>query len=215
LSEHSLAPYGNRVVRPPADPRRDAARRTLSWVLVGLVHGMLLGVLTFSFIQDRQIIGQRSPIEIFFDLSALRNSDAPEVSLIKPDVEAVRPPDVNSAPVMIMPPKELTPEERVAPAKPGDVLRAIGEALACGASNFENLTDQQRARCRHTPWIPRKLPNGTIVMEAPPKLVAQPEFRLSGADKMRQDMRSGPPCPILQQTPCVNDILTGRNNKPF
>ncbi len=59
------------------------------------------------------------------------------------------------------------------------------------------------------------MPDGTIVLEAPPKLAAQPTIHMSGADQLRKDLQTGPPCPILQQAPCLHDVITGNNMKPF
>jgi hypothetical protein len=211
LNDQSLAYYGNRVVRPPAEPRRAAIKRAVSWVLVVLVHLVFMAMLTLQFIQEQRV-GRRGAIETILDLSLFHNSNAPPVTFIQPQVQSATPPQVTAAPILITPPKPV-PEEN-APARPGDVLKSIGEALACGASNFENLTDQQRARCRHEPWLPRKLPNGTIVLDAPPK-EAQPEIHLSGAEAARREMEVAPPCPILQQAPCVDDIIKGRSKAPF
>jgi hypothetical protein len=212
LNDQSLAYYGNRVVRPPPEPRRAAAKRALSWTLVVLVHLLFLAMLTFQFVEEERL-GRKGAIETILDLSMFHNDNAPRITLIKPEVESPGPPQVTTAPILITPPKPI-PEQESAPPAPGDVLKAIGEALACGASNFENLTDRQRARCLHEPWQPRKLPNGTIVLEAPPKQ-AQPEIHLSGAEAMRHDMEVAPPCPILQQAPCIDDIIKGRSRAPF
>jgi hypothetical protein len=212
LSEHSLAPYGNRVIRTPEDPRRAAIKRTLSWTLVVLVHLLFFGMFTFNFLQDHEKLGQRNAIETFFDLSLLKNPDAPRISMIKPDVVAPAPPEISTAPVMIPPLKQIPePPPAPAPAAPGDVLKSIGEALACGAENFEFLTQAQRARCRHAPWLARQLPNGNIVMDLPPKPVEQPEFHMTGADAQRRELEAPRPCPLMLQVPCVDDIINGRH----
>jgi hypothetical protein len=215
LSEHSVAYYGNRVVRPPAEPRRTTLKRALSWALVCVVHLLFLSMLTISMMEEEQRVGRKSAIETILDLSLLRNPNAPRIDIVKPDVQSRTPPEVTTAPITIPPPKPI-PEENPppAPATPGDVLKAVGEAIACGASNFENLTEAQQAHCRHEPWIPRKLPNGTIVLDAPPKVAEQPQLHMSGADQMRHDMQTAPGCPIMLQTPCVDDMFTGRNSRP-
>ena len=202
------------MVRPAAEPRRNTLKRLLAWALVGVVHLLFLSMLTISFLQQQQRIGSKSAIETILDLSLLRNPNAPPINVIKPEVKAGPPPEVTTAPITIPPPKPIPEENPPAPATPGDVLKAVGEALACGASNFENLTEAQRAHCRHEPWIPRKLPNGTIVLDAPPKPAAEPEIHMSGADQMRHDMQTAPGCPIMLQTPCVDDMFTGRNSRP-
>ncbi len=212
MSEHSLAPYGNRVIRTPEDPRRAAIKRTLSWTLVVLVHLLLFAMFTITALQNHERVGQKNAIETFFDLSLLRNPDAPRVDLIKPQVVAPAPPEVSTAPVMIPPLKPVPePVPPPAPAAPGDVLKSIGEALACGASNFEFLTQAQRARCRHQPWLARQLPNGNIVMDMPAKPVEPPEIHMSGAEAARHEMESPRGCPLMLQVPCVDDIINGRH----
>lgn len=212
MDEQSLAYYGNRVARPPAEPRRAAVKRAISWTLMALVHLLFVAMFTVQFIQEQRV-GRKGVIETILDLSLLRSPNAPPVTLIMPQFRPNAPPEVSTAPITI-PPVLPPPQDQNAPASSGDVLKAIGEALACGAANFENLTDQQRARCRHQPWLARKLPDGTIVMEAPPRQT-QPELHISGADQMRHDMQVAPPCPILLQVPCVDDIIHGRSSKPF
>ena len=212
MSDTSLAPYGNRVIRPPEDRQRTARKRAISWLLVAAVHAFFLALLTFSFVQKEKV-GEKGPIETFFDLSLLTNSaNAPPVRMIKPDVENPTIPQVSNA--ITIPPVKKAPEvpPEAIPAKPGDVLKAVGEAIACGASHFEYLTDEQRAKCKHEPWIARKLPNGNIVMELPAKPPEpSPEIHMSGADFQRHELETSPGCPILQQAPCVDDIIRGRN----
>ena len=214
MSAHGLAPYGNRLIRPPAeDPRRRATRRAITWTLVALVHLVFFSMLTLQIYQQQRI-GHRTAIETILDLSLLRNPDAPPVTLVEPTVRDNAPPEVTTAPITITPPKPKTPEQQQAtPAAPGDVLKAIGQELACGAANFENLTDQQRARCRRQPWMQRKMPDGTIVLLAPPKQLdqqQQPTIQLSGADQLRHDTQTSSPCPLMLQVPCVDDIINGR-----
>lgn len=214
LSDQGLAYYGNRVVRAPEDPRRRALKRTLAFGLAALVHLGFLILLTISVIQQQKI-GARGPIETILNLSMLRNpSTAPPVNLIRPQIQNAAPPEIETAPITITPPKPQ--EEENKPAAPGDVLKAVGQAVACGASNFENLTDAQRAHCKHPPWIARKLPNGNIVMDVPPKQAAPPQIHMSGSDELHHQLQTGPGgCPILQQAPCVDDIIHGRSAHPF
>jgi len=202
------------VVRPPADDLGRAAwKRGLSFALVALIHLVFLMMLTFSLLQQQQRVGRKNGIETILNLSLLHIDNAPPVDLIKPDVETVAPPAISTAPITI-PPVKPVPEENAPTAPPGDVLKAIGEAVACSATNFENLTDAQRARCKHEPWIPRMLPNGAIVLDAP-SAPSLPEIHLSGGEQLRHDLQTTPPCPVVTQLPCANDILTGKINKPF
>src|SRR6185437_10412126 len=97
LSEHSLAPYGNRVIRPPEDAQRTNRKRLISWLLVALVHGFFIALLTANFIKQEKV-GEKGPIETFFDLSVMHNpSLAPPVTMIKPEVENANPPEVSTA----------------------------------------------------------------------------------------------------------------------
>ena len=87
------------------------------------------------------------------------------------------------------------PNSQIAPPQtPADILKAIGEALSCGAENFENLTQAERNRCKREPWIARKLPNGTIVLEAaaPQPFAPAPVAKISGAEALRHEMQTAP-----------------------
>jgi hypothetical protein len=123
--------------------------------------------------------------------------------MIRPEVPRATPPVITTAPVIVLPPPN--PNNPAMPQTPADILKAIGEALSCGAENFENLTQAERARCKREPWVAHKLPNGTIVLEAanPSPFVAPPEPKFSGADAMRHQMQTAPPCPIMLNVPCV------------
>ena len=104
---------------------------------------------------------------------------------------------ITTAPVIVVPPPN--PDEAM-PQTPADILKAIGEALSCGAENFENLTQAERARCRREPWIARKLPNGTIVLEAasPSRLSRRRRSpNCPAPTRMRHQMQTAPPCPIM------------------
>ncbi|HEX4028600.1 MAG TPA: hypothetical protein VHX18_13350, partial [Rhizomicrobium sp.] len=115
------------------------------------------------------------------------------------------PPEVTTAPVIVVPPPNIQP--LAPPQTPADILKAIGEALSCGAENFENLTQAERTRCRHEPWIARKLPNGTIVLEAamPSPFAPAPTVpKISGGEALRHELQTAPPCPIMvANVPCM------------
>ena len=42
-----------------------------------------------------------------------------------------------------------------------------------------------------------------------------PEIHMSGGEALRHDMETAPPCPMIIQVPCVDDIIHGRNSKPY
>ena len=110
--------------------------------------------------------------------------------------------------MIVVPPP---PNSQIAPPQtPADILKAIGEALSCGAENFENLTQAERNRCKHEPWIARKLPNGTIVLEAaaPQPFAPAPVPKISGAEALRHEMQTAPPCPDHGQQRPLHDMST-------
>jgi hypothetical protein len=147
----------------------------------------------------------RPPAETILELSRLSKGEAPPIRLIQPVVPRASAPEVTTAPVIVVPPP---PNSQIAPPQtPADILKAIGEALSCGAENFENLTQAERNRCKHEPWLARRLPNGTIVLEAaaPQPFAPLPVPKISGAEALRHEMQTAPPCPImLANVPCMN-----------
>ena len=187
------------------EERRLLIRRVISWTLVGLIHVLLLSLFILDQIRERSLMVRHEPVETILDLTKLPAGEAPPVRLVKPEVPTATPPVVTTAPMIVVPP--ANPDEAV-PQTPADILKAIGEALSCGAENFEHLTQAERARCKTEPWIARKLPNGTIVLEAAnPSPYAPPsQLKLSGADAMRRQLQTAPPCPvILVNTPCLGN----------
>lgn len=203
MTDHALAFYGNRPARlSDEEERRLLVRRVISWTLVGLVHVLLLSLFILDQYRQLSLMKRVAPIEITLDLTKLSVGNAPPIRLIRPEVPTVTEPVITTAPVIVAPP---TNPEQAVPQTPADVLKAIGEALSCGAENYENLTQAERARCKREPWIARKLPNGTIVLEAAnPSPFAPPTVpTLSGADALRRQMQTAPPCPILVNTPCL------------
>jgi hypothetical protein len=118
--------------------------------------------------------------------------------------------DTAAKPLTVIPPKPPVLEQQQPPAaQPGDILNAIGQALACGASNFEYLTPRQQARCLHQPWQGLQLPNGTIVLAAPPRLDAPGPLQLTGAEALQHQSQTAPNCPIMLNTPCLADMFNG------
>jgi hypothetical protein len=208
LSDQGLAYYGNRVARPP---RRGPLTRSVSWVLVALVHILLITLFVMSEILPDQETRHTLPIETMFLLSMLPNTHAPQVKIIKPEVPNATVPVITTAPLVVVP---LEEPPMIQPETPADILKSIGEALACGANSFEYLTQAQRNHCPHQPWLGRRLPDGVIVLDAPPKAAEEPTLHMSGAEQLRHDLQTGPACPILQQAPCLHDVLTGANMKP-
>ena len=203
LTDHALAYYGNRGL-PDEEERRLMIRRAISWTLVGLVHILLLSAFILGQYQNARLF-IRPQKEIILDLTRLPKGVAPPIRLIQPLVPHAEAPTITTAPVIMLPPPNA--DQTAPPQTPADILKAIGEALSCGAENYENLTQAERSRCKREPWIARKMPDGTIVLQAanPISPYAPPPVpKISGADAMRRRMQTAPPCPILVTTPgCV------------
>jgi hypothetical protein len=202
VTDHALAFYGNRRL-PNEEERRLLVLRAVSWVLVVLIHIVILS----AFILDQYRMSHltlKPPVETILDLTKLPVGQAPPIQMIQPEVPRAAPPVITTAPVIVLPPPN---PDQAMPQTPADILKAIGEALSCGAENFENLTQTERARCKREPWIARKLPNGTIVLEAanPSPFAPPPVPKLSGADAMRHQMQTAPPCPIMLNVPCLQN----------
>ena len=204
LTDHALAFYGHRPQRlSNEEERRLLIRRVISWTLVGLIHVLLLSLFILDQIRERSLFVRREPVETILDLTKLPAGNAPPIRLIRPEVPTAVPPPITTAPVIVVPP--VNPDQAI-PQTPADILKAIGEALSCGAENFEHLTQTERARCRTEPWIARKLPNGTIVLEAanPSPFAPPPALpKLSGADAMRRQLQTAPPC--MPNVPCTSN----------
>jgi hypothetical protein len=212
LSDYGLAYYGHRVTRPD---RPSLARQTVAWILVALVHAFLLTMFIMSEFLPADQLRKPSPIETMFLLAMRSNMPAPPIKIIKPEVPTATVPTFTTAPLVVVPMPE---PPMIQPETPADILKAIGEALACSANSFENLTESAREHCRHPAWQARQQPDGTLVLDTPSKLPAQQQqaqIHLNGADQMRHDMETGPACPVLQQAPCLHDVITGNNMKPF
>jgi len=188
---------------------RKTYTRTLSWVLVAAVHLLFLAILTIAQnpAHDRR---HRAALETMLFLPAITGDHAPKVNIIRPEAPSEAPPEIVTAPITIPRPPPIETQPLV--ATPGDVLGAVGQALACGAGSYENLNPGERARCRRQPWGGLRAPNGVVVLDPGPRLQLPPAegtARLGGSEAIRRDLQQGGPsaCPILQNTPCLADFL--------
>jgi len=206
-------------LRPGTDPlgaaeqRRKSLSRGTSTALVAALH--VLFVLVFVFGIKPFNIRTRPIMETILTLSAPGDNQKLDQPNPQPLTDA--PPRMLSAPITIIKPPPIHIEEP-APgnnAAPGDILGAVGRALACDAGSWEHLTSAERTRCGLYPWRGMKLPNGSLVMiprSMLPRLKDAPdsEFDINtGADRMRADVQNGITpgqggCPILQNTPCMH-----------
>ncbi|HWF65419.1 MAG TPA: hypothetical protein VN685_12470 [Rhizomicrobium sp.] len=207
MTDHALTLYGNRPRRlPNEEERRLLIQRVISWALVILIHAVLMAVLLLDQLHWRTALLAKPPAETMLDLTQLRpRGQAPPVVLIRPIVPRAAPPEISNAPVIVVPPP---PNVQVVPPKTqAEILKAIGEALSCGAENFENLTQAERNRCKHEPWIARKLPNGTIVLEAaaPSPFAPAPAPTITGGEALRRELQTAPKgCSLVSNLPCMN-----------
>lgn len=208
MTDHALTFYGNRAHRlSNEEERRQLLRRLISWGLVALVHVLLLSIMALDQYHWRMLALRKPGVETILDLSQLPQSEAPPVELIQPIVPRANAPEITTAPVIVMPPPPPNSQAPPVPQAPADVLKAIGEALSCGAENFENLTQAERNRCKHQPWIARKLPNGTIVLEAaaPQPFAEPPAPKVTGGEALRHEMQTAPSgCSLVSNVPCMN-----------
>lgn len=185
-----------------AERRRLVMRDAFALVMVAILHLIFFLALVISLQQRQERIGSRTAIETILDMSLLSRSDAARQEVIRR--QESKEPDLSAKPLtVILKPPVIEEQQDNAPAKPGDVLKSIGEALACGASNFEYLNKAQQARCPRQPWMAARRPDGTIVLDAPPK--APPlQLQMTGADQLRKRAETENPCPIMLNTPCLH-----------
>lgn len=193
-----------------AERRRLVLRDAFAWVVVAILHLIFFLALVISMQQRPDRIGaHRTAIETILDLTALNRTEAERLEDLRR--QESKEPDLSAKPLTVIPQPPVIPEQKAAAPTPGDVLKSIGEALACGASNFEYLNKAQQARCPHQPWMDAKRPDGTIVLAAPPKL-AIPQLHMTGAEAVGKQMRQNSGCPIMVNTPCLEDMFTGNNS---
>jgi hypothetical protein len=191
-----------------ADRRRRLIGDALSWLAVALLHFVFFLMLVISLQQAHDRIGRRSAMETILDFSMLNRNSVPLDEQLRR--EESKEPDLSAKPLTVIP-KPPVIEQENAPATPGDVLKSIGQALACGASNFEYLNKAQQARCPRQPWMAARRPDGTIVLDAPSK-VPLPQLHLTGAEELGRQMQTNSGCPIMLNTPCLDDMFTGNNS---
>lgn len=126
----------------------------------------------------------------------------------KPQVETPpAPEEILPLPQIIAPITVPTIRTRPQAQAPTGDLSGVGRALACGASSYEYLTAQQREGCRRRPWDFVRKADGTLVLLGPEKPPPPPPTTFSAGDLMRHEQQTAPPCPMLQNVPCLGNIL--------
>ncbi len=204
MTDYALDLYGIRPRRPSnEEQRRRLFERIFAWGVVAIIHILMLFVVVADQ-RHRRELAMKPPAETILELGRVPKGEAPPIRLIQPVVPRASAPEVTTAPVIVVPPP---PNSQIAPPQtPADILKAIGEALSCGAENFENLTQAERNRCKREPWVARRLPNGTIVLEAAAPQAIEPTVpKISGAEAMRHELQTAPGCQLMvANVPCMN-----------
>ena len=200
-----------------ARPSRAVApkRKAATWIAVFIVHLLMLSIVLFSQ-GFRELVRHGGSHETVLDLTGSEQDPMPAPKVVIPQATVGVPPEVNSAPVPIVPPP---PQDVPVPQasqggsqQKGDLLGAIGRQIACSPGHFENLTEAERLHCTRMPWQGAQLPDGTLVLNRPEgfnRFAPPPkeEYRLSGADEQRLRMqRPQTGCPQALNMPCVNAI---------
>jgi len=179
------------------EARRRAINRAGAAAAVVLLHVLLLFVLVISG-RVPVVRHVERPVETILILRPLAQASqpAPRRILATPIPEIIEP--IHITPIHPPPPQptEQTNEQ--------NVLRAIGQAIACGASRYEYLSQADRRLCRHAPW---KMPPDKNLAIAPPPL--PPIGQLTGAEAEARFRATAKPCPILQNTPCIDKVIYG------
>jgi hypothetical protein len=208
-------PLSRARLRSSEERRRLVIRDTIAWAIVALIHIVALSSLVISLRQNYERLGRRNGVETVLDLTLLHRNNAPPLAVIQPDVQDQKDKDLSAKPLTVIPP--TPPMIAILPPPPsvGDLLGAVGQFLACGASSFEYLNPAQQARCPRQPWQGLQLPNGTIVLNPLPRQLletgTQPSF--TGAEALTRQMRQNSGCPIMLNGPCLEDMFTGNNSR--
>ena len=178
--------------------RQRNIRRTITAIVVLILHILALAGFMSS---NRVAIIERIRATV---PEAIWVLTPPKKQPPKPLVETPPQPDqdlpVLTAPITLPP---IRHQPLAPPATSG--LEGIGRSLACGASSYEYLTAQEREGCRRRPWDFVRKPDGTIVLMAPEKPPPPPAF--TPQDLMRHEQQTAPPCPMLQNVPCLSKVL--------
>ena len=181
--------------------RRQNVRRALAWVAVVVVHILaLLLIMVGNEVPLIKRLQETIPEAIMWIPMPKKAVNPPRPALENPEI--LLPEPIITAPITV-PPLRTHPSLPAPPDTGGMV--GVGRSLACGAGSYENLPPNMREACRRQPWAWVKKPDGTIVLQAPPKPIEMP----TTADIMRHEQQTAPPCPVLQNVPCLGRIIHG------
>jgi hypothetical protein len=184
--------------------RRKTVTRTGAVIAVALLHVLLLYLLVLA---ERMAPLQRArtPHEVLLLLMpAQKPVSLPRIINANPEKLRERIEEFENRPINLPP--------VVAPPRPAatDVLRALGVELACGASHYEYLSPVERKLCKHPPW---KMPAQRNLAVAPPP--PPQTLQLSGAEAAARVRAQAAPCPLVQITPCVDEVIYGKGGQDF
>ncbi len=179
--------------------RRRNIRRGLAWMAVAVVHVLaLLLIMVGNEVPIIKRITETIPEAITWIPMPKKVAHPKPLPEQTPEVQEPLP--QLTAPITLPP---IRSRPLAPPASEG--LEGVGRSLACGAGSYENLPPNMRDQCRRQPWAFVKRPDGTIVLQAPPKPVDVP----TTADIMRHEQETAPPCPVLQNVPCLGKVMHG------
>lgn len=184
-------------VPDPLDERQRTIRRWLAGGAVVVVHLLALALIAFSIhVPVIQRIRETIPEAIMW---------IPVAKPAHPPKKVEEQPLEESFPILTAP-ITLPPEpKRALPPPPNGGMEGVGRSLACGASSYEYLSPAQRETCLRRPWAFMRRPDGTIVLDVPKPAEPPPSI----ADIMRHEQETTPPCPLLNNVPCLNKVIHG------
>lgn len=176
--------------------------RSLALAAVAVVHLVLISLLVIP--PTRPPKPQALPLVevplILAPISQPASAPPKVINATKPKEKEKVKPVVVPMPITIVPP---LPETTTEP----NALRALGTALACGASRYEYLSAAEKRLCRRVPWVLPK--DHSLFAIAPPP--AQPSDHLTGAEAEARLRETASPCPPTNTgMPCLDEIVHGK-----
>lgn len=189
-------------VQDNEDVRRRRLRRAAAAAVVAVLHVVLIVLLIKAEILPRERTIPRALPPLLW-LLLPRAPNAPSLAVPHKGKELPR-----EAPMTYITPlvKQPPPEEAINPAW------ALGQALACGASNFAYLTPEARSLCKRPPWHYKYDRDGYIVLDTTQQRRPQEEEKLRPGDIQAQERNTAPVCPtyIDPNAPCLSRIIHGQ-----
>lgn len=185
------------------EARRRATRRLVAGAAVAAMHvAIVFALLTVEWLPAQRQRQAESPPLLWLILNKPPGEQQPEQKQKEKKVQ-------QSAPVTVVLPITKPP----LPIQNFDAAQALGEALACGASSYEYLTQEARAKCKRQPWHFKYDKYGYIVLDtdaakAPAEALEQHE---TGAEAQQRIMNTSDPCQAakITGTPCIDKMIFG------